>query len=107
MTANLPAKLLFEVNNNMISDDDSAKKGTQLSRIEESCINKKCKKKLRFQYDQFISSKYVAVSWLKGKIYLWGNPALDQHLNQAERCGQLFSLKHLVLLKKQLNVDFM
>ena len=33
------------------------------------CINKEFKKKqLRSRYDQFISSKYVAVSWLNGKI---------------------------------------
>ena len=30
----------FEVSNNMVSGDDSAKKGTQLSIIEESCIIK-------------------------------------------------------------------
>ena len=36
----MPVKLLFEVSNNMVSGDDSAKKGTQLSLIEESCINK-------------------------------------------------------------------
>ena len=35
---------LFEVSNNMVSGDDSAKKGTQLSLIEESCINKKFEK---------------------------------------------------------------
>ena len=40
MTANVPVKLLFEVSNNMVSGEDSAKKGTQLSVIEESCINK-------------------------------------------------------------------
>ena len=44
MTANVPVKFLFEVNNNMVSGDDSAKEGTQLSCIEESCINKKLKK---------------------------------------------------------------
>ena len=44
MTSNLPVKFLFEVNNNMVSGDDSAKKGTQLSLIEESCINKGFKK---------------------------------------------------------------
>ena len=36
----MPVKLLFEVSKNMVSGDDSAKKGTQLSLIEESCINK-------------------------------------------------------------------
>ena len=57
----------------MVSGDDSAKKGTELSLIKESRIDKKLKKKqLRFRYDHFISSKYVAVSWLKGKIYRWG-----------------------------------
>ena len=40
MTANVPVKFLFEVSNNMVSGDDSAKKGTQLSIIEESCIIK-------------------------------------------------------------------
>ena len=73
MTSNLPVKFLFEVNNNMVSDDDSAKKGTQLSLIEERCINTGFKKKqLRSRYDQFISSKYVAVSRLKSKMYRWG-----------------------------------
>ena len=73
MTSNVPAKFLFEVNDNMVSGDGSAKKGTQLSLIEESCINKGFKKKqLRSRYDQFISSKYVAVSRLKCKIYRWG-----------------------------------
>ena len=45
MTSNVPVKFLFEVNNNMVSGDDSAKKGTQLSLIEERCINTGLKKK--------------------------------------------------------------
>ena len=50
----------------MVSSDDrdSAKKGTQLSLFEESCFNKKSEKQLRSRYDQFISSKYIAVSRL-------------------------------------------
>ena len=40
MTANVPVKFLFEGSNNMNSGDDTAKKGTQLSCFEESCINK-------------------------------------------------------------------
>ena len=36
MTANVPVKFLFEVSNNMVSGDDSVKKGTQLSLIEAS-----------------------------------------------------------------------
>ena len=46
MTANVPVKFLFEVSikqNNMVSGDDSAKKGTQLSLIEESYIDKNLK----------------------------------------------------------------
>ena len=35
MAANVPVKFLFEVSNNMVSGDDSAK-GMQLSLIEES-----------------------------------------------------------------------
>ena len=62
---------LFKVSNNMVSGDDSAKKGTQLSLTEESYINKESEKQLRTRYDQFISSKYVAVSRLKCKIYCW------------------------------------
>ena len=56
---------LFEVSNNTVSGDDSAMKGTQLSLIEDSYINKESEKQLRSRYDQFISSKYVAVSRLK------------------------------------------
>ena len=44
MTANVCVKFLFEVSNNMVSGDDSAKKGTQLSLIEESYINKQSEK---------------------------------------------------------------
>ena len=40
-------KFLFEVSNNMVCGDDSAKKGTQLSLIEESYINKEFKKQMR------------------------------------------------------------
>ena len=47
MTANVPVKFLFEESINIVSGDDSAKKGTQLSLIEESYINKEKKKKLR------------------------------------------------------------
>jgi len=55
MTANVPVKFLFEVSNNMVSGDDSAKKGTQLSLTEERYINKESEKQLRSRYDQFIS----------------------------------------------------
>ena len=34
--ANVPVKVLFKVSNNIVSGDDSAKKGTQLSLIEKS-----------------------------------------------------------------------
>ena len=44
---------------------DYAKKGTQLCLIEESYIIKESEIQLRFRYDQFISSNYVAVSRLK------------------------------------------
>ena len=71
MTANMHVKLLFEVSNNVLSGDYSAKKGSQLSLNEESYITKEFEKQLRYRYDQFISSKYVAVSRLKGKIYRW------------------------------------
>jgi len=40
MTANVPVKFVFEVSNNMVSGDDSAKKGTQLSLTERRYINK-------------------------------------------------------------------
>ena len=33
--ANVPVKVLFKVSNNIVSGDDSAKKGTQLSLIEK------------------------------------------------------------------------
>ena len=62
MTANVPVKFLFEVSNNMVSGDDSAKNGTQLSFIEESCIIKELVLKLIFRYDQFISSKSMLLS---------------------------------------------
>ena len=44
MTANVPVKFLFEVSNNRVSGDDSAKKGTQLSLIEKSYIIKESEK---------------------------------------------------------------
>ena len=49
LKANVPVKYLFEAegSNSMVSDDDSAKKGTQLSLIEESYINKESEKQLR------------------------------------------------------------
>ena len=47
MTANVPVKFLFEGSNNMVSGDDSAKKGTQLSLIEESYTIKESEKQLR------------------------------------------------------------
>jgi len=72
MTATVPVKFLFKVSNNIVSGDDSAKKGTQLSLTEESFINKESEKQLRSRCNQFISSKYVAVSRLKCKIYCWG-----------------------------------
>jgi len=72
MTANVPVKVLFKVSNSTVSGDDSAKKGTQLSLTEESYINKASGKQLRSRYDKFISSKYVAVTRLKCKIYRWG-----------------------------------
>ena len=73
MTANVPVKLLFEVNNNIFSGDKSAKKGTQFSLVEESYIIKEFKKQLRSRYVQYICSKYVAVSWFNwGKVYFWG-----------------------------------
>ena len=64
MTGNVPVKFLFEVSNNMVSGDGSEMKGTQLSFTEESYINKESEKQLRSRYDQFTSSKYVAVSRL-------------------------------------------
>ena len=68
MTAKVPVKFLFEVSSNIVSGNDSAKKGTQLSLIEESYINKESEKQFRFRYNQFIS---VAVSRLKCKTYCW------------------------------------
>ena len=59
------SKKLIEPDDNMASADDSAKKGTQLCLIEESYIIKESEIQLRSRYDQFISSKYVAVSRLK------------------------------------------
>ena len=45
----------------MVSGDDSAKKSTQLSLIEESYINKESEKQLRSRHDQFISAQYAVV----------------------------------------------
>ena len=70
--ANVPLKFLLKMSDNIVCGDDNAKKGTQLSVIEESYINKESEKQLRSRYDHFISSKYVAVSWLKCKSYCWG-----------------------------------
>ena len=58
-------KRLIEPDDNMASADGSAKKGTQWCLIEESYIIKESEIQLRSRYDQFISSKYVAVSRLK------------------------------------------
>ena len=49
----------------------------KLSLIEESYINKESENQLRSRYDQFISSKYVAVSRLSAKFTAKGNPAMD------------------------------
>ena len=70
-------KFLFEVSNNMVSGNNSAKKGTHLSLIEESYINKEFKKPLRSWYNQFISSKYVAVFGLRAEFTARGNLAMD------------------------------
>lgn len=51
---------VFQGSNNMVSGDDSAKKSTQSSLIEESNINKESVKQSRSRYDQFISSIDVA-----------------------------------------------
>ena len=50
MTANVPVKFLFDVSNNIVSGDEGAKKGTQLSLIEESYIIKEFEKQLRSRY---------------------------------------------------------
>ena len=44
MPANVPVKFLFEVSSNIVSGNDSAKKGTQLSLIEENHINEDSEK---------------------------------------------------------------
>ena len=46
MTANVLVKFLLEMRNNIASGDDSAKKGTQLSHIEESQINRESEKEI-------------------------------------------------------------
>ena len=43
----------LRVNNDMVSGDDSVKKGTQLSLSEESNITEESKIQLRTRYDQF------------------------------------------------------
>ena len=47
MTAKVPVKFLFEGSNYIVSGDDSAKKGTQFSLIEDSYVNKESVKQLR------------------------------------------------------------
>ena len=47
MTANEPLKFLLEVSNNLVSDDDSAKKGPLLSLAEEIYFHKESEKQLR------------------------------------------------------------
>ena len=54
-TANVPVKFLSKVSNDMVSSDDSVKKGSQLSLIEESYFKKESEKQLSSQYDQIIS----------------------------------------------------
>ena len=63
---NTMAKKLIEPDDNklMASGVDSAKKSTQLCLIEESYIIKESEIQLRSRYDQFISSKFIAVSRL-------------------------------------------
>ena len=78
MTSNVPAKFLFEVNDNMVSGDGSAKKGTQLSLIEESCINKGFKKN---NWDLDMISLFLLNMLLlagsRAKCTAGGNPAID------------------------------
>ena len=57
----VPVKFKFKGSSNMVSGDDSAKKGTQLTLIGESYINKESEKQVRSRYDRFISSKIC--SW--------------------------------------------
>ena len=71
--ANVNVKFLFKTSNNRVSSDDSAK-GTRLSLIEESYINKESEKQLTFLYNQFMSSRYVVVSQIKCKTYRLGYP---------------------------------
>ena len=74
MTANVPVKFLFEVSNNMVSGDDSAKKGTQLSLIEGSYNQKN-----NWDLDM-ISLFLLNVLLLAGssaKVTAGGNPAMD------------------------------
>ena len=63
LTADVSVKILFQLSNNIVSGDDSAKKGAQLSLIRKKVtLIKNQKKQLRSRYDQCISSKYVPVS---------------------------------------------
>ena len=52
----------------MVSGDDSAKKGAQLSLIEESYISKESEKQLRSRYDQFIHRQ--ATLCVRGLMYV-------------------------------------
>ena len=70
--ANVPLKFLLKMSDNIVCGDDNAKKGTQLSLIEESYINKESEKQLRSRYDQFISSKDVAdFAIICNAVVLW------------------------------------
>ena len=70
--ANVPLKFLLKMSDNIVCGDDNAKKGTQLSVIEESYINKESEKQLRSRYDQFISSKDVAdFAIICNAVVLW------------------------------------
>ena len=51
MAINVPVKFLFKVSSNIVSGNDSAKKGTQLSLVEEGYINKESEKQLRSRYE--------------------------------------------------------
>ena len=72
MTANVPVKLLFEVNNNIFSGDKSAKKGTQLSLIEESYIIKAFEKQLRPRRAVDLSPRYGHVRLVSRYLLLTG-----------------------------------
>ena len=70
-------KFLVEVSNSMVSGDDSAKKGTQLSLIEDSYINNEFEKQLRPRYDQFILLNILLLAGLRAKFTASGNLAMD------------------------------